>query len=134
MAQVASRAGFDTEGDGGSRQPAAIALVGELLARDIRQAIRGLSVRIEFTEQSGLVVARIESGCPGIVMLDMDLTPRPGEMLAFARSLRGDVRVVVVTYWWCDRPTPVSADAVLHKPVRRDEWFPAMARLELALR
>ena len=103
------------------------------LERDIRRSLRGLNVKLEFVPASGLLIARIESDCPEIVILDLDISPLPGDLARFARSLRPDVRIISAQWYWADRDAPVFADAVVHKPVRRDEWFPAIARMELSL-
>lgn len=82
---------------------------------------------------SGLLIARIESACPQILILDLDLSPRPDELARLARSLRPEVRIVSAQWHWADRDAPTFADAVVHKPPRRDEWFPVIARVELSI-
>lgn len=103
------------------------------LERDIRRSLQGLNVKLEFMPASGLLIARIESDCPQIVILDLDISPQPDDLARFARSLRPDVRIVSAQWYWADREAPVFADAVVHKPPRRDEWFPAIARMELSI-
>jgi hypothetical protein len=111
----------------------AAVLAGAGLERDIRRALEGLNVRLEFTAMSGVLIARIESACPQIVILDLDISPQPDDLARFARSLRPDVRIVSAQWYWSDRDAPTFADAVVHKPPRRDEWFPAIARIELSV-
>jgi hypothetical protein len=118
--------------EGGSALTAAV-LAGATLERDIRRALQGLNVNLEFTPTSGLLIARIESACPQILILDLDISPRPGDLARFARSLRPDVRIVSAQWYWADRDAPTFADAVVHKPPRRDEWFPMIARVELSI-
>jgi hypothetical protein len=102
------------------------------LEHEIERAIQGLNLTLEFTPLSGQLMARIESACPDIVILDLDITPRPDDLARFARSLRPDVRIVSVEWYWSERDLAAFADAVVHKPARRDEWFPALARLALS--
>ncbi|MDP9236186.1 MAG: hypothetical protein M3P30_02105 [Chloroflexota bacterium] len=108
-------------------------LAGAGLERDVRRALDGLNVRLEFTAISGVLIARIESACPQIVILDLDISPQPDDLARFARSLRPDVRIVSAQWYWSDRDAPSFADAVVHKPPRRDEWFPVIARIELSI-
>ncbi len=111
----------------------AAVLAGVALERDIRRALQGLNVRLEFTPMSGLLIARIEPACPQILILDLDISPRPADLARFARSLRPDVRIVSAQWYWADRDAPTFAEAVVHKPPRRDEWFPAIARIGLPI-
>jgi hypothetical protein len=62
-----------------NRALTAAVLSGAALERDIRRALDGLNVQLEFTPQSGLLIARIESACPQIIILDLDITPQPAD-------------------------------------------------------
>lgn len=123
--------------DGVAGEDAAPPLVAGVLAsppleRAIRLALGGLNLRLDFISMSGLLVARIEAECPRLLILDLDICPGPDDLTRFARSLRPDILVAAVHWYWAERETPAFADVLVHKPVRRDEWFPAIA--ELALR
>ena len=133
LSQEGARA--DLYGGGSTRaQPLTTAvLAGAALESEIRRAVQGLNLTLECTAFSGLLIARIESCCPQLVILDLDITPRPEDLARFARSLRPDARIVAAQWYWAEREPPTFADAVLHKPARRDEWFPTLARIELSL-
>ena len=122
--------------EAGLKRPApltAAVLAGAVFEGEIRRALQGLNVTLECTGLSGVLLARIESACPEIVIVDLDITPRPNELAIFARSLRPDVCIVSAQWYWSDHEPPTFADAVVHKPARRDEWFPALARIELSI-
>jgi hypothetical protein len=115
--------------DGCSSDVGVLARVAEPLCAPITSVLEGLRLRIEFVPSQGAFAERIETAYPDIVLMDLDLVARPGELARFAWSLRRQTKIVAVTAWWSDREPLEEFDLTLHKPPRRDEWFPAMARL-----
>lgn len=95
-----------------------------------RSVLAGLQIRLELSSATELIVARIESACPELVLIDTDLVGCPDELCRFARSLRSDVKVLGLSYYWSDREEALRScvDAILHKPARDAEWCPALRR------
>ena len=91
----------------------------------------GFNVRLELSDATDVVVARIETSCPRILLIDTDLLGRPADLCWFARSLRPDLTFVGMAYFWSEREEALRAcaDAVLHKPPRRREWQVTLTRL-----
>jgi hypothetical protein len=113
-------------------QPAPVALIlaPERSWREVRAAVSGLRLQAEFVAAPGVLLARVEAGCPAIVIVDMDLLSRVDDLTRFARSLRPDVHLIGMSWWRSDHERLAEGmDLVLHKPIRRDEWFPALGRL-----
>lgn len=112
-----------------------IGLVAAGLHDSVSRAVRGLSLNLELSDSAGLVIARIESACPTLVLVDGDLLGCPADLCTFARSLRGDVTVLGLTYYWSDREEAFRScvDALLHKPPRETEWRATFERLAPSL-
>ena len=108
----------------------ALGLVPAAMHPEVRRAIAGLHVNIDLSAATELVVARIESDCPAILLVDADLLGCPEDVCRFARSLRPDVRVFGLAYYWSEREEALlmCADAILHKPARNAEWKAVMRR------
>ena len=108
----------------------AIGLMPPALHRDVRRAIAGLHVRLELSGATDLVVARIESACPELLFIDTDLLGCPADLCRFARSLRPDVKVFGLAYYWSEHDEGLRscADAILHKPARGTEWKAVLRR------
>ena len=118
-----------------SRPVEALGLIAHDLQPVVRAALTGFNVRLELSDATDVVVARIETSCPRILLIDTDLLGRPADLCRFARSLRPDVTFVGLAYFWSEREEAVRAcaDAVLHKPPRRPEWWPTLTRLGVPL-
>ena len=110
---------------------AAVGLIASHLQSGVRQATTGFEVRIEMSDAADLVVTRIETRCPPFVLIDTELLGCPVDLCRFARSLRADVTIVALVYFWSEREEALRAcaDAVLHKPPRRTEWDSVLNRL-----
>ncbi len=108
----------------------AVGLIPAALHPEVRRAIAGLHVKIDLSGATELVVARIESDCPAILLVDADLLGCPEDVCRFARSLRPDVKVFALAYYWSEREEGLRActDAILHKPARAIEWKPVLRR------
>ena len=108
----------------------AIGLVPPAMHADVRRAIAGLHLRLDLSGTAALVVARIESACPELLLIDTDLLGCPVDLCRFARSLRPDVKVFGLTYYWSEREEGLRfcADAILHKPARDAEWKAVLRR------
>lgn len=110
-----------------------------LIAADFQPAVRdaliGFHLRLDMSDAIGLVVARIESSCPPFLLIDTELLGCPVDLCCFARSLRPDVKVFAVVYFWSEREEALRecADAILHKPPRRREWEGALRKLGVPL-
>ena len=102
----------------------AIGLMPPSLDPDVRRAIAGLHMQLDISEATELVVARLESACPELLLIDTDLLGCPADLCRFARSLRSDVKVFGLAYYWSEREEGLHAcvDAILHKPARGAEW------------
>lgn len=113
------------------RPAEALGLIAADLQPAVREAIAGFRVRLEMSDATDLVVARIESGCPPFLLIDTELLGCPVDLCCFARSLRPDVKVFAVVYFWSEREEALRecADGLLHKPPRRPEWEGVLARL-----
>ena len=109
----------------------ALGLVAVDLQPSVRDAMAGFNVRLELSDATDVVVTRIETSCPGILLIDTDLLGCPADLCRFARSLRSDVKVITLAYFWSDREEALRAcaDAVLHKPPRRADWQAPLTRL-----
>ena len=108
----------------------AIGLMPPALHLEVRRAIAGLHVQLELSDTAELVVARLEGDCPDIVLIDTDLLGCPSDLCRFARSLRPDVKVMGLAYYWSEREEALRlcADAILHKPARDAEWKAVLRR------
>lgn len=108
----------------------AIGLIAPALHPDVRRAIAGLHVQLDLSEATELVVARLESACPELLLIDTDLLGCPADLCRFARSLRPDVKVFGLAYYWSEREEALyaCADAILHKPAREAEWKTVLRR------
>ena len=110
-----------------------------LIARDLQPAVRAamtdFDVRLDISDVTDLVVARIESGCPPLLLIDTELLGCPVDLCRFARSLRPDVIVLGLAYFWSEREGALRtcADAVLHKPPRRADWQATLTRCGIPL-
>lgn len=103
------------------------------LHADVARIVAGMPVRLTLLESVDLVVAQVESDRPDILLIDTDLLGCPSELCCFARSLRPDVRVFGLAYYWSEREEALHAcvDAILHKPVRDTEWKRVLSRFDL---
>ncbi len=122
---------IDPEPGDASRKPLeAIGLVSPAMHADVRRAIAGLHVTLDLSESTEIVVARIESTCPELLIIDTDLLGCPEDLCRFAHSLRPDVKVFGLAYYWSEREQGLRncADAILHKPARGAEWKPVLRR------
>ena len=108
----------------------AIGLIPPALHPDVLRAIAGLHVQLDLSGTTELVVARLESDCPALLLIDTDLLGCPVDLCRFARSLRPDVKVFGLTYYWSEREEGLRfcADAILHKPARDTEWKAVLHR------
>ena len=111
--------------------PEVLVLIPHALRHDVQQMTRDMPFALEFVSTPELAMARIESACPEIVVLDDDMMACSDEVRRFVRSLRPDVRLVAVTCRWSEREEELRgcADAVIHKPLRESEWKRALAPL-----
>lgn len=109
----------------------AIGLVAPPLHPDVLHAVAGLHLRLDLSDRADVVVARLESACPALILIDTDLMGCPQDVCRLARSLRPDVRVVAMTYYWSDREEGLErcVDGILHKPARSREWSGTLIRL-----
>ena len=109
----------------------ALGLVAVDLQPSVRDVMAGFNVRLELSDATDVVVTRIETSCPRILLIDTDLLGCPVDLCRFARSLRPDVKVIALAYFWSEREEALRAcaDAVLHKPPRRREWRATVTRL-----
>jgi len=108
----------------------AIGLIPPALHPEVRRAIAGLHVQLDLSDTAELVVARLESACPELLFIDTDLLGCPVDLCRFARSLRPDVKVFGLAYYWSEREEALRAcaDAILHKPARDAEWKAVLRR------
>lgn len=108
-----------------------LGLVPASLQPDIRRTAADLRVTLELSDAIGVVVARIESRCPEIVLVDTDLLGCPEGLRCRVRSWRADVRLVALTCFWSEREEMLRTcvDAVVHKPIRDGEWRDLLERL-----
>jgi hypothetical protein len=116
--------------------PAIVELVGLVpapLHPDVRRAVEGLRFNLELLDDARLVAARIESGCPEIVLVDADVLGCPEALCRLSRSVRRDVKFVVLSCFWSEREEMLRAcaDAIVHKPVRDGEWRDLFGRLNV---
>lgn len=113
------------------RPAEALGLIAAELQSAVREAMAGFRVGLEMLAATDLVVARIESNCPPFLLIDTELLGCPVDLCRFARSLRPDVKVFAVVYFWSDREEGLHAcaDAILHKPPRRRQWEGVLQRL-----
>ncbi len=108
----------------------ALGLVAADVQPSVHRALERFNVRLEMNEAPDFVVARIESGCPPLLLIDTELMGCLTKLCCFARSLRPDVTVFGLTYFWSERDESMRecADAILHKPPRQPEWDAVMRR------
>jgi len=101
----------------------------------VRDALIGFHLRLDMSDAIDLVVARIESSCPPFLLIDTELLGCPVDLCRFARSLRPDVKVFAVVYFWSEREEALRecADGLLHKPPRRREWEGVLRQLGVPL-
>jgi len=113
----------------------ALGLIAHDLQPAVRAAMAGFNVRLELSDATDVVVARIESGCPPLLLIDTELLGCPVDLCRFARSLRPDVIVLGLAHFWSEREEALRAcaDAVLHKPPRRANWQATLTRLGIPL-
>lgn len=111
-----------------------IGLVPHALRATVAHIVAGMPLQLTFLESADLVVARVESDCPDMLLLDTDLLGCPSDLCRFARSLRPDVRVLALAYYWSEREDALHAcvDAILHKPARDAEWRQLLRRSVLS--
>jgi hypothetical protein len=104
--------------------PNALALMPPSFERDLRRLTREFGLNLEFSSTAEIATARIEASCPELVLVDCDLLGRVEDLFRFARSLRPDVWLIGVTYYWSEREENLRglADGLIHKPPRGDEW------------
>jgi len=90
----------------------------------IRRATERFDLELEFTARVDMFVTRIESWHPAVLLVDTELFGSLPELSSFTRSLRPDVKIFAVTWYWSQIDDRVSAavDGVLHKPPRRAQW------------
>jgi hypothetical protein len=112
-----------------------VGLVAAGLHDGVWRALRGLPLKLELSDSVDIVIARIESACPALVLVDGDLLGCPADLCSFARSLRRDVTVLGMTYYWSERDDALCGcvDALLHKPPRETEWRAVFERLAHSL-
>jgi DNA-binding response OmpR family regulator len=108
----------------------AIGLIPPALHPDVRRAIAGLHMRLDLSGTTEIVVARLESSCPELLLIDTDLVGCPVDLCRFARSVRPDVKVFGLVDHWSEREEGLRmcADAILHKPARDAEWKAVLRR------
>ncbi len=113
------------------RPAEALGLIAAELQPAVREAMAGFPIRLEMSAAADLVVARIESSCPPFLLIDTELLGCPVDLCCFARSLRPDVKVFAVVYFWSEREEALRecADGLLHKPPRRPEWEGVLRQL-----
>jgi hypothetical protein len=94
------------------------------LCAEIERVTVGFHLKLEWQADIALFVARVESGCPPLLLIDTDLVGCPGDLCRFARSLRPDVRIFGISCYWSERDEALltCVDALLHKPPRRAQW------------
>jgi len=111
-------------GAGQVRELDALGLAAPLLQAEIKRLAAAYRVKLEWETAVGLFVARVESGCPALLLIDTDLLGCPDDLCKFARSLRPDVRVFGISCYWSERDEALltCVDALLHKPPRRAQW------------
>jgi hypothetical protein len=104
------------------------------LHQAVQRVAAPFGLRLQWETARELFVARIESGCPSLLIVDTDLMGCLSELCSFARSVRPDVRVLGLTCYWSERDEALAAcaDAVLHKPLRQAQWEAVFARLGLS--
>ena len=109
----------------------ALGLVAVDLQPSVRCVMASFNVRLELSDATDVVVTRIETSCPDILLVDTELVGCPADLCRFARSLRPDVIVLGLAYFWSEREEALRAcaDAVLHKPPRRADWQATLTRL-----
>ena len=109
----------------------ALGLVAVDLQPSVRDVMAGFHVRLELSDATDVVVTRIETSCPPLLLIDTELLGCPADLCRFARSLRSGVKVIALAYFWSDREGALRAcaDAVLHKPPRRADWQATLTRL-----
>jgi DNA-binding response OmpR family regulator len=114
-----------------SRALQALGLIQCDLQPQVRLAMREFNVRLDMSESTALVVTRVETRCPDLLLIDTDLLGCPGDLCRFARSLRPDVKVLALACYWSDREEGLRgcADALLHKPPRQPEWEGVLQQL-----
>ena len=111
-----------------SRSPhalSALALVPAGLEPEVRAASGEFALRLECCTALDVFVARLETYCPELLLIDADLVGGcPADLCRFARSLRSDVKILALAWCWSDRDEGLRgcADGVLRKPPRRTTW------------
>ncbi|MEX2246863.1 MAG: hypothetical protein WEC75_09255 [Dehalococcoidia bacterium] len=102
----------------------ALALVPPLSRCEVARAVSGLGLRLDFVARVDLLAARLESACPGLILVDTDMLDCPDTLCMMARSLRADVRLAGLVNYWSESEVRLAGcmDAVLHKPPRPEEW------------
>ena len=105
------------------------ALLSRPLVRELRCAADELGLLLEIADDVESLVHRIETDCPAVVVVDADGLPGVAELFQFARSLRADAVLVGITCFWSEKDHGIRrfADAIIHKPLRGDEWRRVLA-------
>lgn len=124
LAQRVSETGPTGGGHRRRRRMETLGLVCVQLQPAIRRATERFDLELEFTSRVGLFVARIETSYPAVLLVDTELLGSLPELSSFAHSLRPDVKIFAVTWYWSEIDDRVSSavDGVLHKPPRRTQW------------
>ncbi len=106
------------------RPTVALGLAPLTLHRAIERVAAPFSLRLEWETAIDRFVTRIETACPEFLIVDTDLLGCLSDLCSFARSLRPDVRIFGLTWYWSERDDALAgcADALLHKPLRRAQW------------
>lgn len=110
--------------------PSAVALLDRAVACDARHILSEVTTRLEFLDDVGLFVVRIESGRADLVILDLDVAGASIDLVTFARSLWPSSCVLALANWWSERAEDVRerVSGVLYKPVRRSQWLEELAK------
>ena len=116
--------GIVDRGSGAQRPVEALGLVPVALHRSIERVAFPFNLKLEWETATDLFVARIESACPDLLIVDTDILGCLSDLCSFARSLRPGVKVFGLTCYWSERDEALldCADAVLHKPPRQAQW------------
>jgi DNA-binding response OmpR family regulator len=89
-----------------------------------------LHIELDLWGATELVVARLESARPALLLIDTDLLGCPVDLCTFARSLQPGVKVFGLVNHWSEREEGLHAcaDGFLHKPARDAEWKAVLRR------
>jgi len=108
----------------------AVALVDRALVHDARHILVDITTEVDFLDDVGLFVVRIESARADLVIFDLDVPGASLDLAAFARSLWPSSCVLAVANWWSERADDIrdQVSGVLYKPVRRAQWLEELAK------